>query len=160
MPIDLEKMEPNGKYAHFLKVERYAFTIMITLFPLNSKLEAQAEFERCKQDQTQNLEEYVNQKQKFYRMGYSNYGEENLDIFYTSTVKGLRNPTIKKEMIAYLAKNHTKLQKIDSFKDFKNKLLEESSVLTMMHGMGSIGEEAFIGASSATTENMRKSRKE
>ena len=36
-----KKMEPNGQYAHFLKVDHYAFTTMITLFPLNSKLEAQ-----------------------------------------------------------------------------------------------------------------------
>ena len=75
-------MEPNGKYAHF-------FTIMITLFPLNTKLAAQEEFDKCRQAQTQNLEEYLDLKQKFYRMGYSNYGVENMDIFYKSMVQGL-----------------------------------------------------------------------
>ena len=151
-----KNMEPNGKYAHFLRADRYAFTIMITLFPLNSKLAAQEEFEKCRQTQTQNLEEYLDLKQKFYRMGYSNYGEENREKFYKSTVQGLRNTTIKKKMITYLALNLSKLQHKDSFKEFKNKLLEEASVLSLMHSLGSIGDEGCIGASSATTENMRK----
>ena len=151
-----KNMEPNGKYAHFLRADRYAFTIMITLFPLNSKLAAQEEFEKCRQTQTQNLEEFLDLKQKFYRMGYSNYGEENREKFYKSTVQGLRNTTIKKKMITYLALNLSKLQQKDSFKEFKNKLLEEASVLSLMHSLGSIGDEGCIGASSATTENMRK----
>ena len=151
-----KNMEPNGKYAHFLRADRYAFTIMITLFPLNSKLAAQEEFEKCRQTQTQNLEEFLDLKQKFYRMGYSNYGEENREKFYKSTVQGLRNTTIKKKMITYLALNLSKLQHKDSFKEFKNKLLEEASVLSLMHSLGSIGDEGCIGASSATTENMRK----
>ena len=41
-----KKMEPTGQYAHFLNADRYAFLIMITLFPLNSKLEALVEFEK------------------------------------------------------------------------------------------------------------------
>ena len=149
-------MEPDGKYAHFLRADRYAFTFMITLFPYNSKLTAQEEFEKCRQSQTQNLEEYLDLKRKFYRMGYTNFGEDNWERFYQSVVKGLRNKDIKKEMITYMASNQSKLQQPESYKDFKEKILKEASILQLQHSYGQIGAEGLIGAASATSENMQK----
>ena len=149
-------MEPDGRYAHFLRADRYAFTFMLTLFPFNSQLTAQEEFEKCRQSRTQNLEEYLNLKRKFYRMGYTNFGEENWERFYKSVVGGLKNNEIKKEMIAYLATNQSKLQQPDSYKDFKQKILEQSSIIQLRYAYGNIGEEGLIGAKSATSENMQK----
>ena len=154
--VTRKEMEPDGRYAHFLRADRYAFTFMITLFPYNSKLTAQEEFEKCRQSQTQNLEEFLDLKRKFYRMGYTNFGEENWERFYQSVVKGLRNNNIKKEMITYLATNQDKLQQPDSYKDFKEKILKEASILQMRHSYGQIGAEGLIGATSATSENMQK----
>ena len=143
-------MEPDGRYAHFLRADRYAFTFMLTLFPFNSQLTAQEEFEKCRQSQTQNLEEYLDLKRKFYRMGYTNFGEENWERFYKSVVGGLKNNEIKKEMIAYLATNQSKLQQPDSYKDFKQKILEQSSIIQLRYAYGNIGEEGLIGAKFAT----------
>ena len=154
--VTRKEMEPDGKYAHFLRADRYAFTFMITLFPYNSKLTAQEEFEKCRQSQTQNLEEFLDLKRKFYRMGYTNFGEENWERFYQSVVKGLRNKEIKKEMITYLATHQSKLQQPESYKDFKEKILKEASILQLQHSYGQIGAEGLIGAASATSENMQK----
>merc|ERR1711884_1018133 len=49
-----------------------------------------------------------------------------------------------------------KLQQPESYKDFKEKILKEASILQLQHSYGQIGVEGLIGATSATSENMQK----
>ena len=151
-----KKMEPNGVYTNFLKAGRYAYLIMLILFPPDSKIEVQAEFRQFKQTLGMNLQEYMDRKFRFYRMGYTHFGEENLELLYTSAVGGLRNTTLKARMGDYFVDEQASLTQPGGYKKFIHKLNKESAKLSLQLQNNVIGEEGYLGAGSATQENMRR----